>query len=285
MRIPELIIRSATEQDRQSLANLIHFEVYVHRHLDWRPPIDWVGKNPCLIYERNNHLLAALICPPDPPEAAWIRLFAVSQDMPLEEGWELLWSKALDQLNKMSCPLIAAIALRPWFQVLLEQSGFVQTQDIVSLIWELSKSTHISVKPDVRIRTMQDSDMTDVHALDVSAFGLLWRISLDTLLNAYQQACVATVVEADDRIIGYQISTAGPMGGHLARLAVHPAYQRKGIGTALVNDVLNQFTQRGAVRVTVNTQRDNLTSLSLYEKTGFKPTGEVYPVYQYNWMM
>lgn len=285
MRIPDLIVRSATEQDRQSLANLIHFEVYVHRHLDWRLPIDWVGKNPCLVSERSNHLLAALICPPDPPEAAWIRLFVVSQDMPLEEGWKLLWSKALEQLNKMSCPLIAGIALRSWFQGLLEQSGFVQIQDIVSLNWELSKSVPINVKPDVLIRPMLDSDLPSVHALDVSAFGLLWRISPDTLLSAYQQACVATVVEVDEKIVGYQISTAGPMGGHLARLAVHPAYQRKGIGTALVNDVLHKFERRGAVRVTVNTQRDNITSLSLYEKTGFKPTGEVFPVYQYNWMM
>jgi ribosomal protein S18 acetylase RimI-like enzyme len=280
-----MIIRSATENDRQSLANIIHYEVYVHRHLDWRSPIDWVGRQPCLIAERGGRLLAALICPPDPPEVAWIRLFAVTQDVALEQAWNLLWPKAVEQANKQACPPIAAIALRPWFQTLLEQNGFEQVQEIISLVWDHAKSANMNSLPAVAIRTMKETDLQSVHALDINAFGPLWRISLVTLTSAYQQACVATVVESDGELIGYQISTSGPMGGHLARLAVLPSYQGKGIGSALVQDVLYKFERRGAVRVTVNTQRDNLSSLAVYEKAGFRLTSEIYPVYQYRWMM
>jgi ribosomal-protein-alanine N-acetyltransferase len=280
-----MIIRSATENDRQSLANIIHYEVYVHRHLDWRPPIDWVGRQPCLIAERGDRLLAALICPPDPPEIAWIRLFAVSQDAALEEAWNILWSRAIKQLNEQACPPIAAIALRPWFQVLLEQNGFEQVQEIISLVWDRTKSVNLNTTPSAAIRTMKETDLQSVHALDINAFGPLWRISLDTLTSAYQQACVATVVESDKELIGYQISTSGPMGGHLARLAVLPSRQGNGIGSALVHDVVDKFERRGAVRVTVNTQRDNQSSLTVYEKAGFRPTSEIYPVYQYRWMM
>jgi ribosomal protein S18 acetylase RimI-like enzyme len=279
-----MIIRSATDNDRQPLANLIHYEVYVHRHLDWRPPIDWVGKRPCLLTERDGHLLAALICPPDPPEIAWIRLFAVSQEVALEEAWNVLWTVALEQLNELACPPIAAIALRPWFQTLLEQNGFEQIQEIISLAWERSKYTSRNTLNGTPIRPMKETDLPSVHMLDTHAFGPLWRISLDTLTSAYQQACVATVVEIDRQLIGYQISTSGPMGGHLARLAVHPSHQGNGIGSALVYDVLNKFEHRGAVYVTVNTQRDNYSSISVYEKAGFKPTSEKYPVYQYLWM-
>ncbi len=276
-----MIIRSATEHDRQSLANLIHYEVYVHRHLDWRPPLDWVGKQPCLVAENNGRLLASLICPPDPPEIAWIRLFAISQEVSLEETWNILWSGALEQLNELPYPPIAAIALRPWFQSLLEQTGFEQIQEIVSLFWESGNSTHKILPAGIPIRPMKENDLQGVHELDTIAFGLLWRISMDTLKSAYQQANVATVVEQEGRLIGYQISTAGPMGGHLARLAVLPAYQGSGIGSALVQDVLQKFEGRGASRVTVNTQRDNLSSLSVYEKAGFKEMGEAYPVFQY----
>jgi hypothetical protein len=137
-----MIIRTATDQDRQSLANLIHYEVFVHRHLDWRPPLDWIGKQPCLVAERGAHLLAALICPPDPPEIAWIRLFAVSQDVALEEAWNILWASALEQLNEQACPPIAAIALRPWFQALLEQKEFEQVQEIISLAWGKTRQLH-----------------------------------------------------------------------------------------------------------------------------------------------
>jgi ribosomal protein S18 acetylase RimI-like enzyme len=280
-----MIIRSATENDRQSLANIIHYEVYVHRHLDWRPPIDWVGRQPCLVAERGGRLLATLICPPDPPEIAWIRLFAVTQDVALEEAWNILWPRAVEQLNEQACPPIAAIALRPWFQTLLEQNGFEQIQEIISLVWDRAKLASMNSMPTAVIRTMKETDLKSVHALDINAFGPLWRISLDTLTSAYQQACVATVVESGGELIGYQISTSGPMGGHLARLAVLPSHQGNGIGTALVHDVLNKFEDRGAVRVTVNTQRDNISSLTVYEKAGFQPTSEIYPVYQYRWMM
>jgi ribosomal-protein-alanine N-acetyltransferase len=243
--------------------------------------MDWIGRQPCLIAERDSQLLAALICPSDPPEIAWIRLFAVSQEVALEEAWTILWSSALENLNKESCPPIAAIALRSWFQALLEQNSFEQIQEIVSLAWDLSKSPRLNSLPAAPIRPMREGEIHAVHALDTNAFGPLWRISLDTLMSAYQQACVATVAEIDGELLGYQISTSGPMGGHLARLAVLPSHQGSGIGSALVYDVLNKFERRGAVRVTVNTQRDNLRSLCVYEKAGFKEIGEVYPVYEY----
>ena len=44
----QLPVRTARPDDRQALANLIHFEVYVHRHLDWRHPLDWLGCQPYL---------------------------------------------------------------------------------------------------------------------------------------------------------------------------------------------------------------------------------------------
>jgi hypothetical protein len=47
-----ITIRQATEDDRQKLAMLVHFEVYVHRHLDWRPPLDWLGSQPYLLQKK-----------------------------------------------------------------------------------------------------------------------------------------------------------------------------------------------------------------------------------------
>jgi ribosomal protein S18 acetylase RimI-like enzyme len=44
--------------------------------------------------------------------------------------------------------------------------------------------------------------------------------------------------------------------------------------------MLQQFSQRGAQAVTVNTQKNNLASLALYKAAGFKFTGEEFPIYQ-----
>ncbi len=74
----QLIVEPAEFEDRHSLANLIHFGSYVHRHLDWRPPLDWLGQTPFLIARSEGEIVGALASPPDPPNVAWIRLFAAS---------------------------------------------------------------------------------------------------------------------------------------------------------------------------------------------------------------
>jgi hypothetical protein len=36
----QVVSRAAQKEDQQQLAYLIHFEIHVHRHLDYRPPLD-----------------------------------------------------------------------------------------------------------------------------------------------------------------------------------------------------------------------------------------------------
>lgn len=278
----KVTIRSATTRDRQQLANLIHFEAHVHRHLDWRPPLDWVGYHPYLVAERGQRLLAALACPPDPDTIAWIRLFASSAEFSVGQAWSHLWPVVLEELVVNHDQIeIAAIPLQGWFRVLLEGSKFIRTHEVVVLAWSQEHLPPIRRQPPVVIRAMRQDDLAAVLEIDSAAFERVWHNSLSGLETAYNQAAIATVAEGPDGLVGYQISTATSMGGHLARLAVNPAYQDQGIGYALVYDVLRQFHQRGAQNVTVNTQKENRVSLALYRRAGFKPMGEEYPVYQY----
>jgi len=282
--IQKTTIRTATEADRQPLANLIHFETHVHRHLDWRPPLDWLGYHPYLTIERNGKFLAALACPPDPPNVAWIRLFAVSSWIGVPKAWEQLWEAAREQLLADNPgPLkAAAIPLQGWFRSLLEKSDFTLTHRVVVLSWMRGGEPPEIELPGYIIRPMNYDDLSAVEGVDAASFSLVWQNSRPCLEMAFNQAAIATVVEGPDGLVGYQISTSGPMGGHLARLAVHPAYQGKGIGYSLLRDLLIQFKRRGIQSVTVNTQHDNQASMALYEKVGFRRTGEEYPVYQYD---
>lgn len=277
-----LNVRNASPDDRQKLANLIHFEIYVHRHLDWRPPLDWLGQTPYLVAEHNGNIVAALACPPDPVTVAWIRLFAVSSLVPTEIAWPALWSEALTLLSAdQRLVWAAAIPLQHWFQLQLENSHFVTTHSVVMLNWERQHLPSDRVVPNLHIRPMRQDDMPTVQEIDIASFVPVWQNSKASMEIAFQQAAIATVAEKDNRLVGYQISTSTPMGGHLARLAVLPEYQGQGIGYVLVRDMLSKFVHRGAVSITVNTQQDNLVSLKLYKKMGFRPTGEEYPVYQY----
>jgi [ribosomal protein S18]-alanine N-acetyltransferase len=277
----KITLRSASPSDRHKLANLIHFELHVHRHLDWRPPLDWLGHEPFLIAEEHGDPLAALACPPDPPSVAWIRLFAVTSRISQQAAWELLWPEAQNQLLQRPQPInVAAIPLHNWFENLLVANGFDEINRVIMLAWHPQNNLQDDKSDAFNIRPMNLDDLAEVEAIDAAAFGLVWQNSQSSLEIAFRQAAVATVVEEEGSLIAYQISTATPMGGHLARLAVRPEYQGNGIGEALVGDMLSQFYRRGAHTVSVNTQKDNHASISLYQKTGFQSTGEEYPLYQ-----
>jgi ribosomal protein S18 acetylase RimI-like enzyme len=130
------------------------------------------------------------------------------------------------------------------------------------------------------MRAMMPFDLPAVAEVDASAFELLWQNALPALERAYPQTVWATVAEMDDQVIGYQLSTRNPLGVHLARLAVRPASKGKGIGYALVANLIQQARQRGISHLTVNTQSDNTASLALYQRMGFRETGERFLVYQ-----
>jgi ribosomal protein S18 acetylase RimI-like enzyme len=275
----------ATNSDRQSIANLIHFGAYVHRHLDWRPPLDWIGSTPFLIACRESEVIGALVCPPDPPDIAWIRLFAVAQGAAPDKVWRELWSVALPQLQDLSDSMrITVIPLHSWFETLLKTSEFRCDHKVVVLTWEGGERPVARQNTSLVIRSMTLDDVPEVEIIDAAAFGGVWRNSRPCLEIAYRQAALASVAQENGRMIGYQISTATQMGGHLARLAVLPDSQGSGVGYALLDDLLDQFEKRGAKSVTVNTQHDNLISLALYQKAGFRLTGEEYPVYEYDWI-
>jgi ribosomal protein S18 acetylase RimI-like enzyme len=277
----DLQTRSANAEDRQRLANLIHFESLVHRHLDWRSPLDWIGHNPYLIAEQGRKIVAALACPPDPVKVAWIRLFATASEVSAKEAWWSLWPLARDQLSDQEDIHIAAIPLQAWFTRLLEASDFVHINQVVMLLWEKGDLPPEPKTQQVNLRPMNLDDLSKVEKLDNAAFGTIWENSKESLALAYKQAAITTVAEKDGKIVGYQISTANQLGGHLARLAVDPEYQGLGIGYLILHDLLIQFERRGAQRVTVNTQQDNQVSISLYEKAHFIRTRESYPVYQH----
>jgi ribosomal-protein-alanine N-acetyltransferase len=227
----------------------------------------------------NEDLLAALACPMDLPGIAWLRLFVSVNQIDPVYAWNLLWNPLRSMLSETNKVIAAAIPLSTWMIEILEQSGFSHSNDVIVLKW-VSGSRMPEPPPGVRIRAMCEKDLVAVFQVDTKAFRPLWQNSLPSLQAARAQSIFSTVVEDATGIIGYQISTSGHLGGHIGRLAVLPEQQGRNLGYALVYDVLRQFERHRILRVTVNTQFDNLVSQRLYEKAGFRKTGEAYPVYE-----
>jgi ribosomal protein S18 acetylase RimI-like enzyme len=276
----DLQVRPAVLTDQRQIANLIHFSSHLHRHLDWRNPLDWIGSPPFYVIESQGEVVAALGCPPDPPSVAWVRLFVNSGKIPVRESWQMLWERARTELAHRGQFVAAAIVLQEWLHDLLLSSGFASRQSIVMLEHDSGVPAEMALSAEISMRPMLQFDLPAVAEVDTSAFELLWQNTLPVLEQAYPQAVWPTVAEMDGQVIGYQLSTRNPLGVHLARLAVRPTVQGKGLGYALVANLIQQAGRYGISHLTVNTQSDNATSMALYQRMGFRETGERYPVYQ-----
>ena len=236
-----------------------------------------------MVLEQGERILAALACPEHEAGMSWLQLFAAAPGIPLKRAWNALWPEALQILRKSHQNYqINALLIQPEIDELLIDAGFVLIDQVVVLAWDYDHSRWPEIPPGLSVRELKMADLEQVCLIDRLAFERIWRNNLSQLETACQEAFSAAVIEFEGQVQAYQISTLNPQGGHLARLAVNPAFQSRGLGRALVADLLDRFQDRGILNITVNTQYQNRASLELYNKFGFSLLEERYPVRQFS---
>ena len=82
-------------------------------------------------------------------------------------------------------------------------------------------------------------------------------------------AAVFLVCEIDGRVVGVVRGNYDGSRAIIHQLSVHPAYQKQGIGTALVKEIVKRFRQMGAPTVSATVTEE---SLPFWQKVGFRKT-------------
>ncbi len=277
-----LYTRPALPNDRLRLENLLGSALLTHNHLDWQPAYDWLGQHPFRLAYIGDKLVGALAAPPDPPTVAWIRLLAVVSGVPAEAVLDALWNASQEAIAELHIAQVNCMLLETWVAPHLQRWGFTRLNDVVILRRPAHRDTPAtSTASSVKLRPATSADVAALTVVDNAAFAAPWQYSKNVIQQAMYHASLITVAELDGEIVGYQLSSGGRSGGHLARLAVLPRLQGRGIGRALVAHVVEYFEKRGAPLITVNTQRDNASSLAVYRAFGFDLTEEHYEVWQW----
>lgn len=271
-------LRQAVEADRQALRGLLQSSRRVHLHTDWRAADDYLGRPPYLVAESGRTLVACLACPPDPAPAAWLRLAALGNGRPGGDIAALL-DASLTALAELGAEELAVLGPESWLLDPLRARGFRSLTDVITYLKEDDNIAEPGNR-DVLVRRARLEDLPALAALDANAFEPRWRHSADMLRSAYAVVASFEVAWLDGGPVGYQLSSVFGRYGHLARLTVQPAYQGQGIGTRLLADALTNLNRLGVTAVTLNTQADNLASRRLYERFGFRPTGDRVTVWQ-----
>lgn len=96
------------------------------------------------------------------------------------------------------------------------------------------------------------------------------RSTVEALLSMRGSRLIVAEVNGD--IAGYSLGyMEGWSVGHIASLAVRPAYRRRGIGTALMLRLESELASEGAYLVRLEVSVNNEVAKSLYLKLGYRP--------------
>ncbi len=213
--------------------------------------------------------------------AAWVRLAAVRDRQNTAEVLCALWEDLKPELRALGANQAAILLLRDWPARFLPALGFTFLENIITLRRSDPRAPDETALPGCIVRQAREDDLPSIIALDHAAFDAPWQMGAAELTRAERSSAQSTVaVTETGMLLGYQMSTLYFDGAHLARLAVHPQTQARGVGTLLVASMLHQFQRRGVYGVSVNTQESNMVSQRLYTRLGFTRNGYDLPVWR-----
>ena len=83
-----------------------------------------------------------------------------------------------------------------------------------------------------------------------------------------QTSAVLLVAETDGRLVGTVIGGWDGWRGNIYRLAMHPAYRRRGIARALVGEAERRLTAMGARRISALVEGDHPWATDFWDSLG-----------------
>ncbi len=83
------------------------------------------------------------------------------------------------------------------------------------------------------------------------------------------------VAEIEGRVVGYIIGVERRGVCHIISIAVHPSWRRKGIGHALLSELIKSFAFRGIDTFTLEVRASNKAAINFYIKHSFVQSGVI----------
>jgi len=205
---------------------------------------------------------------------AWVRLAAVDHTLDVGDWLDLAFPPLVGELRRRGVQQLVWMVHQDWMGSYLSARGFSVLTEVMTLV-KSDRRVPGAGAADARLRPALDVDVSAIVAVDRVAFTPHWWHSEAATRRRVAEASHFILAEIAGEVVGYATGELRPSQAHLSRIAVHPAYQGRGIGAMLLRDVLRAFWRRGAEKISLNTQRDNRRSQGLYRRFGFEPTGDV----------
>jgi ribosomal protein S18 acetylase RimI-like enzyme len=201
---------------------------------------------------------------------------AAVQELSAIRGIEPLVAGVVELSRRAGAALVLITELderrRPSFY---ERIGFQELEEVIT--YELDRPGTQPLQSPVAPMTFVPVASTDaagleaVLRLDHASFPWLWWNGPEELaVYAVTPGVALYVGLLDGDPVAYVGMTSYPGWGHLDRIAVLPSLQGRGLGRRALAFAIGTLARRGARRIGLSTQADNIRSQRLYERFGFR---------------
>ena len=125
------------------------------------------------------------------------------------------------------------------------------------------------------MRTMRWWDLHAVMQIERELFGdEAWSEAMFWSELAEHGTRHYLVTEVAGEVVGYAgLCTYPPHEAYVQTIAVQPTHQRAGIGTGLLNALIDESSRRGCTTLDLEVRADNDVAIALYERHGFARVG------------
>ena len=111
----------------------------------------------------------------------------------------------------------------------------------------------------------------EIVLLDKEIFEPYWRsstLSLFDTLRSCRETSLYTYKQGKG-LLAYAIVGLTMRSSFLQRFAVHPNIQRSGLGSSMLENILEDMYKKKMISIKLNTQSDNVVAQNLYKNKGF----------------
>ncbi len=128
---------------------------------------------------------------------------------------------------------------------------------------------------------MSHDDLPQVHAIENQCFTTPWAITFFKYELKHRQTILKVAV-FNNQIVGYVCLRTILDVTYVLNLAVLPEFRRRGIGSMLLQDALQELIslKPDTNLITLEVRESNTAAIKLYEKFGFKVIGKRIGYYQ-----
>ena len=123
------------------------------------------------------------------------------------------------------------------------------------------------------IRKMTLEDIPAVIDLDQKSFSLPWPERSFRFELTDNPASRCWVAKLDGKIVGMVVVWLMVDEAHIATLATHPDYRRRGIAKRLLSHALRKLVEEGARSSFLEVRESNIAAQTMYRKLGYEETG------------